>query len=70
MGLGERILNGELPELFMSNGYLVYKIPEKDDLFLLLDPVTGIITDCALGINGVYYFHDQITNNQIHWQRI
>ena len=65
LGLGERILNGEIPELFYSNGYLVYKIQGKDDLFLLLDPVTGIVTDCALGINGVYCFHDQITNNKI-----
>ncbi|BDZ68575.1 NosD domain-containing protein [Methanobacterium ferruginis] len=65
LGLGERILNGEIPELFYSNGYLVYKIQGKDDLFLLLDPVTGIVTDCALGINGVYCFHDQITDNQI-----
>ncbi|NMO09184.1 right-handed parallel beta-helix repeat-containing protein, partial [Methanobacterium subterraneum] len=65
LGLGERILNGELPELFMSNGYLVYKIQGKDDLFLLLDPVTGIVTDCALGISGVYCYHDQITNTQI-----
>ena len=65
LGLGERILNGEIPELFYSNGYLVYKIQGKDDLFLLLDPVTGIVTDCALGINGVYCYHDQITNTQI-----
>jgi len=65
LGLGERILNGEIPELFYSNGYLVYKIQGKSDIFLLLDPVTGIVTDCALGINGVYCYHDQITNNQI-----
>ncbi len=65
LGLGERILNGETPELFMSNGYLVYKIQGKDDIFLLLDPVTGIVTDCALGIHGVYCFHDLITDQTI-----
>jgi len=65
LGLGERILNGEIPELFMSNGYLVYKIQGKDDLFLLLDPETGIVTDCAYGIHGAYCFHDQITDDII-----
>ena len=38
LGLGERILSGEIPELFMSNGYIIFKIEGKDDLILLLDP--------------------------------
>jgi len=65
LGLGERILNGEIPELYYSNGYLVYKIQGKDDLFLLLDPATGIVTDCALGIHGMYCYHDLITDQTI-----
>jgi parallel beta-helix repeat protein len=63
--LGEHILNGETPELYYSNGYLVYKIQGKDDIFLLLDPETGIVTDCALGIHGMYCYHDLITDQTI-----
>ncbi|PKL66220.1 MAG: hypothetical protein CVV28_11995, partial [Methanobacteriales archaeon HGW-Methanobacteriales-1] len=47
MGIGERIFNGETPEMFMSNGYLVLKIKDKDDLILLVDPETGIVRDIA-----------------------
>jgi hypothetical protein len=34
MGIGERILNGETPELFYSNGQIVYKNQKLDDLIL------------------------------------
>lgn len=65
LGIGERILNGEVPELFYSNGYIVYKIKGKDDLILILDSVTGIVRDVANGVCGVYCFHNQITDQQI-----
>ena len=64
LGLGERILSGEIPELFMSNGYIIFKIEGKDDLILLLDPETGIVRDVST-ICGAYCFHDQITDNLI-----
>jgi hypothetical protein len=47
MGLGERILNGEILDLFYSNGYIVLKIRDMDDLILLVDPVTGIVRDVS-----------------------
>jgi len=65
MGIGEQILNGETPELFYSNGYIIYKIKDQDDLILLLDPTTGIVRDVANGITGAYCYHNQITNNRI-----
>jgi len=65
MGIGERILQGQIPELFYSNGYIIYKIQNKDDLILILDPETGIVRDVANGISGVYCFHDQITDHII-----
>nr|WP_319374395.1 hypothetical protein [uncultured Methanobacterium sp.] len=65
MGIGERIIKGETPELFYSNGQIVYKIKDKDDLILLLDPTTGIVRDVANGITGAYCYHNQITNRRI-----
>ncbi len=65
LGLGERILNGETPELFTSNGYIIYKIINKDDLLLILDPKTGIVTDAYNGITGAYCYHKDITDNRI-----
>lgn len=65
MGIGKSILNGEIPELFYSNGYLVFKIQGKDDLILVLDPVTGVVRDFGNGICGMYCFHDQITDSSI-----
>jgi len=65
LGIGERILNGETPELFYSNGQIVYKIKDKDDLILLLDPTTGIVRDVANGICDAYCYHNQITELRI-----
>ncbi|MBP1946928.1 hypothetical protein [Methanobacterium petrolearium] len=65
MGIGERIINGETPELFYSNGYIIYKIKDQDDMILLLDPTTGIVRDVANGICAVYCYHNQITDNRI-----
>ncbi|PKL66120.1 MAG: hypothetical protein CVV28_12420, partial [Methanobacteriales archaeon HGW-Methanobacteriales-1] len=47
MGLGETLLNGTPLDIYMSNGYLVLKIKDKDDLILLVDPETGIVRDIA-----------------------
>lgn len=65
IGLCYRILNGEIPEMFMSNGYIVFKMKGKDDLILLLDPETGIVRDIMTSLCGVYCFHDQITDRSI-----
>nr|WP_245248299.1 right-handed parallel beta-helix repeat-containing protein [Methanobacterium petrolearium] len=65
MGLGERILNGEVPDLFYNNGYIVLKIRDMDDLILLVDPVTGIVRDVYSNICGVNCFHNQITDHVI-----
>ena len=64
LGLGERILNGETPELFTSNGYIIYKIIDKDDLILMIDPKTGIVIDVYNGISGSYCYHDDITEDR------
>jgi hypothetical protein len=64
LGIGERIINGETPELFYSNGYIIYKIKNKDDLILLLDPLTGIVRDILYGTYcGAYCF----PNLQTEW---
>jgi len=65
MDIGERILQGETPELFYSNGYIVFKIKDKDDLILLLDLKTGVVRDVSMTICGAYCFHNQITDRQI-----
>ncbi|MDP2836971.1 MAG: hypothetical protein Q8N97_08315, partial [Methanobacteriaceae archaeon] len=56
MGLGQLIFNGEMPDMFMSNGYLVMK-SAANDLFLVLDPETGILRDVMImnsTISGSY----------------
>jgi hypothetical protein len=64
--LGQLILCGGLPETFMSNGYVVFKVKGIDDFVLMLDPKTGIVRDVMTSsIYGVYCFHDQLTTNTI-----
>ncbi len=61
MGLGQLIFNGEMPDMFMSNGYLVMK-SAANDLFLVLDPETGILRDVMImnsTISGSYCYSDQ-----------
>ena len=65
IGLGQRILNGEPLDMFMSNGYVVIKDANQDDYFLIVDPSTGIVRDGAMFpglICGVYCFHNEITD--------
>lgn len=64
--LGQLILNGGSPEVFMSNGYVVFKVKGIDDFVLMLDPATGVVRDVMTSsIYGVYCFHDQLTTNTI-----
>jgi len=64
--LGQLILNGGSPEVFMSNGYVVFKVKGIDDFVLMLDPATGIVRDVMTSsVYGVYCFHDQLTTNTI-----
>jgi len=60
IGLGQMILNGELVDMLMSNGYLVMK-SEDNTLFLVFDPETGILRDVMIvyiPISGAYCFSD------------
>ena len=60
IGLGQMILNGELVDMFMSNGYIVTK-SENNTLFLVFDPETGILRDVMITpvtILGSYCFSD------------
>ncbi len=65
LGIGERILQGETPELFYSNGYIIYKMKDKDDMILALDPKTGIVTDIMDNACVVYCYHNQMTEQRI-----
>lgn len=54
------ILNGEMVDIFMSNGNLVM-MSSIEDLYLVLDPETGIIRDVMISyisISGWYCFSD------------
>jgi parallel beta-helix repeat protein len=60
IGLGKIILNGELIDIFISNGYMVMK-SENNTLFLVIDPVTGIVRDVMITdipMSGAYCFSD------------
>ncbi|MDP3622374.1 MAG: hypothetical protein Q8R66_00430 [Methanobacteriaceae archaeon] len=61
IGLGQEIFNGLMPDMFMSNGYLVMKSGDNT-LFLVLDPETGILRDVMImnsTISGSYCYFDQ-----------
>ncbi|MCE7699799.1 MAG: hypothetical protein K8E24_013620, partial [Methanobacterium paludis] len=63
IGLGQEILDGEMPEIFLSNGYIVIKL-EDSSMFLVIDPKTGIFREIGT-VYGVYGFHSQITDNTV-----
>jgi hypothetical protein len=61
MGLGQMIFNGEMVDLFMSNGYFVMKSADNS-LFLVLDPETGILRDVMVlnsSLSGSWCYSDQ-----------
>ncbi len=63
MGLGKEIINGLMPSMFTSNGYLVM-ISTDNNLFLIFDPETGILRDIMLlnsTVSGAGCFSDMQT---------
>jgi len=63
--LGKMILNGEMVDMFTSNGYLVMK-SDSNDLFLVFDPETGIVRDMMIvhiPLSGAYCY----SNLQTEW---
>jgi hypothetical protein len=61
---------GTSMEILGQNGYIIYKLVGRDDLFLVLDPETGImrdmmVTNTTKAYYGAYCFHDLITESSI-----
>ena len=52
IGLGKEIFNGQMPDIFMSNGNMVTK-SENNTLFLVFDSETGILRDVMMLNNTV-----------------
>jgi len=65
MGLGQMILNGEMVDMFMSNGYLVMK-SANNTLFLVFDPETGILMDIML-LNSTFSGSSCYSDQQAEW---
>jgi hypothetical protein len=60
IGLGRELLNGQMPGMYISNGYIVVK-SSTDKMFLIFDPETGILRDVMIvymPISGAYCFSD------------
>mgnify|MGYP001241457448 FL=1 len=60
MGLGMELFNGQMPGIFISNGYMVMRSVDNG-LFLIFDPETSILRDIMLlnsTISGEYCFSD------------
>lgn len=59
LGLGQMILNGEMPDILMSDSYLIMC---RDGKFLVLDHETGILRDAMIidleFMNSAYCFSD------------
>ena len=60
IGLAQMILNGEMVDVFISNGYQVM-MSSIEDLYLVLDLETGIVRDVMITympMSGAYCFSD------------
>jgi len=66
IGLGQKILNGEMVDIFMSNGYLVIK-SQDNTLFLVFDPVTGIVRDVMVTNSTFSYSSWCYSDQQTEW---
>lgn len=63
MGLGMELFNGQMPGIFISNGYLIMRSTDNN-LFLIFDPETGILRDIMLlnsTVSGAGCFSDMQT---------
>lgn len=58
------IVNGTSLEAYESNGYVVLKVADRDDLIFIIDPETGIVRDMntANGFCGAYCYYDLQTD--------
>ena len=65
MGIGEEIFNGQMPGIFLSNGYLVFK-SSVNDMFLIFDPATGILRD-VMYLNGTVSGAGCFSDLQTEW---
>jgi|GEM_PF-1311396 len=65
MGLGKEIINGLMPSMFTSNGYMVM-ISSDNSLFLILDPETGILRD-VMYLNGTVSGEWCFSDLQTEW---
>ncbi|MFA0833794.1 MAG: Ig-like domain-containing protein [Methanobacterium formicicum] len=66
IGWGHEILNGEMPDIFMSNGYLVIKSIDNH-LFLVIDPETGIVRDVMATTSTFSYATWCYSDQQTDW---
>ena len=65
MGIGEEIFNGQMPGIFLSNGYLVFK-SSVNNMFLIFDPTTGILRD-VMYLNGTVSGAGCFSDLQTEW---
>jgi len=65
MGIGKEIFNGQMPGIFLSNGYLVFK-SSVNDMFLIFDPTTGILRD-VMYLNGTVSGAGCFSDLQTEW---
>ncbi|NYB51598.1 MAG: hypothetical protein HVN35_03395 [Methanobacteriaceae archaeon] len=66
ISLGQKMLNGEMPNTFMSNGYIVIKSVDNH-LFLVIDPVTGIVRDVMVTNPTFSYGSWCYSDQQTEW---
>jgi len=66
IGLGQKILNGEMVDIFISNGYLVIKSMDNR-LFLVIDPETGIVRDVMVTNSTFSYSSWCYSDQQTEW---
>ncbi|MDG3547707.1 hypothetical protein [Methanobacterium formicicum] len=65
IGIGKEIFNGQMPGIFLSNGYLVFK-SSVNDMFLIFDPTTGILRD-VMYLNGTFSGAGCFSDLQTEW---
>lgn len=63
-GLGCRMLNGTIPTIYISNGYLIINATYNE--FIVIDPITGIVRDVGMrsigSVHDAYCYSDQQTD--------
>ncbi|BDZ72111.1 right-handed parallel beta-helix repeat-containing protein [Methanobacterium petrolearium] len=69
LGLGDILIDGEPLVIFENDGYTIIKRAGDNSMFLIIDPVTGIVRDCAspLDICGNFCYNDPQTELAYDW---